>query len=120
MHWIGWSFLLLGILTAACGAVLLAIRLRAHQRWTHTEGKVVDSIVAGPDATRSYSAHVTVRWKVGGQEYSKAFDNWGSDESRGSFEKIVALYPKGSAAPILYNPADPSRAHLPRTVAACA
>jgi hypothetical protein len=105
-------FFVLGTLTTAFGAVLFAIRLRAHQRWTRTVGEVIDSIVAGPDATRSYSAHITIRWNAGGQEYSKVFDNWGSDDSLASFEKIVARYPKGSVAPILYDPAAPSSAYL--------
>ena len=105
-------FFALGILTAALGVALFVIRLRVHQRWTRTEGEVIDSIVAGPDATLSYSAHVTVRWNAGGQQYLKTFDNWGSDESRASFDKIVARYSQGSAAPILYNPADPSQAYL--------
>jgi Protein of unknown function (DUF3592) len=109
VHWI---FRILGILTAAFGAVLFAIRHRAHQRWTRTVGEVIDSIVAGPDATRSYSAHVTVRWNAGGQQYLKTFDNWGSDDSRASFDKIVAFHSQGSAAPIHYNPADPSQAYL--------
>jgi Protein of unknown function (DUF3592) len=112
MHWTGWMFLVLGTLTTAFGAVLFAIRLRAHRRWTPTVGEVIDSIVAGPDATRSYSAQVTIRWKVGGQEYSNTFDDWSSDDSPALFEKIVARYPKRSAATILYNPADPSKAYL--------
>jgi Protein of unknown function (DUF3592) len=112
MHWTGWMFFVLGTLTTAFGAVLFAIRLRAHQRWTRTEGEVIDSIVAGPDAARSYSAHITVRWNAGGQQYSKVFDDWGSDDSHALFEKIAAGYPKGSAAPVLYNPADPSNAYL--------
>jgi hypothetical protein len=112
MRWTAWTFLILGILTTAFGAVLLVIRLRALQRWTHAQGEVIDSAVAGPDTTRSYSANITVRWMVDGQQYSKKFDNWGSDESHASFEKFVEHYPIGSAAPILCNPADPSRAYL--------
>jgi hypothetical protein len=112
MHWTAWTFLILGILTTGFGATLLVIRLRALQRWTGAQGQVVDSTVAGPDETRSYSANVTVRWMVDGQQYSRKFDNWGSDESRASFEKIVERYPTGSAPRILYNPADPSRAYL--------
>lgn len=112
MHWTGWIFLILGVLTTGFGTVLFGIRLFALKRWTRVHGKVIDSCIAGTDAARSHSANVTIRWNVDGRDYSKTFDDWGSDEARASFEKIVERYPQGSAAPILYNPADPSRAYL--------
>jgi hypothetical protein len=112
MHWTAWTFLILGILTTGFGAALLILRLRALQHWTRTHGEVIDSTVSGPDSDRSYSANVTARWNVDGQQYSKKFDNWGSDESRAFFERIVERYPVGSAPRILYNPANPSHAYL--------
>jgi Protein of unknown function (DUF3592) len=93
------------------GIVLLATRLRALKRWTRVQGEVTESAVVG-DLDRAYSARITVRWQAGGSEYLKSFDNWGSDSCRAAFDNIIAHYPKGSTAPILYNPANPSRAYL--------
>ena len=112
MHRSGCTFLIVGVLTTGFGAVLFGIRLLALNRWTRVQGEVIDARIAGPDATRSYSANVTIGWTIGGLEYSNTFDDWGSDEDRASFERIIERYPKGSVAPILYNPADPSRAYL--------
>ena len=112
MHWTSWIFRILGALTTGFGAVLLCIRLLALRRWTRVHGQVIDACVAGPDSSRSYSANVTILWNAGGRDYSKTFDDWASDEPRAYFEKIIERYPKGSTAPILYNPDDPSRAYL--------
>jgi hypothetical protein len=108
----GWSFLILGLLTAVFGAVMLTIRLVALQKWTHLQGEVTDAVVQGPDLDDNFTAKVTVRWKFAGADYSKQFDNWGQSTGRESFDRILARYPKGSAAPILCDPAKPSSAFL--------
>lgn len=91
---------------------MLTIRLIALQRWTHVQGEVTDSIVRGPDIDDNFSAKVTVRWKFNGADYSKDFDNWGQSTGRAGFDRLVARYPKGSAASILCDPSNPSSAFL--------
>ncbi|MGA3189890.1 MAG: DUF3592 domain-containing protein [Bryobacteraceae bacterium] len=108
----GWSFLILGLLTAVFGIVILAIRIIALQRWTHVQGEVIVSVVNGPDIEELYRPSITIRWKAGASEYSKKFNDWGSSGSPNSFRAILTRYPKGSPAPILCDPANPSRAFL--------
>jgi hypothetical protein len=109
--WTGWSFLVLGIAATLGATALLAYRVLALQRWANTQGRVVESKVFGPNDEGSYYAKVTVRWEVNSEGFSKGFATWGNG-GQAAAEKIVARYPQGSAAPILYNPAKPSRAFL--------
>ena len=110
--WTGWSFLILGIMTAVFGIVVLTTRLRALDRWTHVDGEVVESVVLGPDIDEMYTPHVTIRWIFNGAEYSKKFSIWGSAGGTGGFDRILARYPKGSRAPILCDPSNPGSAML--------
>ena len=105
-----WSQIALGLATVGFGIVVLAIRTVALRRWTMVEGQVLESVVHGVGG--EFSAKVTVRWNFNGSDYSRTFDNWGMDANRGSFDLIVARYPKGGSAPILCNPANPSKAFL--------
>jgi len=68
--------------------------------------------VIGPGVEEDFHANVTVRWKVKETEYSKKFNNWGTSTGRSSYDRIVARFPKGASAPILYDPANPARAYL--------
>ena len=110
--WTGWSFLALGLLTAALGIVLLALRIIALQRWTTVSGVVTESTVQGPDFDENYHAMVTLRWNLHGVEYKKAFNNWGQGTGREDYGRIAAKFPQGSSAPLLVNPQKPSEAFL--------
>jgi hypothetical protein len=110
--WIGWVFLVLGLLTIGFGIVVLAIRMIALRRWTRVDGEIIESAVLGPDRDKEYWANVTVSWRANGAKYSKKFDNWGRGDERDSFEKIAARYREGSSAPVLFNPSNPSKAYL--------
>jgi hypothetical protein len=83
--------------------VVLAIRIVALRRWTTVEGQVLESVVV--ETAGEFSARVTVRWNFNGSDYSRTFDNWGTEARRASRDLIVARYPKGGPAPILCNPA---------------
>lgn len=107
--WTGWSFLILGLLTAIFGVVILTIRLLALQRWTNVQGEVLEAAVNGPDYDEQYSASVTMTWKFDGKPYSKRFAQWGNGGTAAA-ERIVTRYKKGSTASILCDPAHPSNA----------
>jgi hypothetical protein len=108
--WLTSSQIALGAATIGFGIVLLAVRMVAMRRWTTVQGQVLESLVV--DTAGEFSARVTVRWNFNGSDYSRTFDNWGTDGRRGSYDLIVARCPKGGPAPILCNPANPSKAFL--------
>jgi hypothetical protein len=110
--WTGWSFIILGLATALTGIVILTIRILALQRWTAVEGEVLNSILEGPDIDEVYYPKITIRWTLNGGQFTKTFNNWGRAGAASSFDKIMARYPKGSRAPILCDPANPSRVFL--------
>jgi hypothetical protein len=108
--WLTSSQIALGLATVGFGIAVLAIRIVALRRWTTVEGQVLESVVV--NTAGEFSARVTVRWNFNGSDYSRTFDNWGTDARRGSYDSIVGRYPKGGPAPILCNPANPSKAFL--------
>jgi hypothetical protein len=109
-NWLTWSQIVLGLATVGFGIVVLAIRILALRRWTTVEGRVLESVVV--DTAGEFSARVTIRWNFNGSDYSRTFDDWGTDARRASHDLIVARYPKDGPAPILCNPANPSKAFL--------
>jgi hypothetical protein len=120
------------LVLAALGVLLFIIyflnlaRVQASEGWlavqgTITESWIDESITTDQDGSASsrYAPKVRYRYTVMGTEYQGeriAFGP-GRSGSRSSVEKVLAKYPKGSAALVYYNPEKPADAVLDRSIA---
>nr|WP_276315227.1 DUF3592 domain-containing protein [Mesorhizobium jarvisii] len=128
------KFLLVGFACAVSGtlSVITFVKWREVQalsRWLPTPGKVISSRVearevrssgAGSDSTdttemRNFPA-ITFEYKVGGKKFQSS--RYSVKENLGNFEvrETLAQFPRGAEVTVFYNPADPSKAVIERTM----
>jgi hypothetical protein len=128
------KFLLVGFACAVSGMLSLITfvkwrEVQALSRWLPTPGKVISSRVearevrssgAGSDSTdttemRNFPA-ITFEYKVGGKKFQSS--RYSVKENLGNFEvrETLAQFPRGAEVTVFYNPADPSKAVIERTM----
>lgn len=128
------KFLLVGFACAVYGMLSLITFLkwrevRALSRWLPTPGKIISSRVearevrnsgAGSDSSdttemRNFPA-ITFEYKVGGKKFQSS--RYSVKENLGNFEipETLAQFPRGAEVTVFYNPADPSKAVIERTM----
>ena len=128
------KFLLVGFACAVSGMLSLItfVKWREVQtlsRWLPTPGKIISSRVearevrssgAGSDSTdttemRNFPA-ITFEYKVGGKKFQSS--RYSVKENLGNFEvpETLAQFPRGAEVTVFYNPADPSKAVIERTM----
>ncbi|MCA0031669.1 DUF3592 domain-containing protein [Mesorhizobium sp. B263B2A] len=103
--------------------------VRALSHWLPTPGKIISSRVearevrssgAGSDSSdttemRNFPA-ITFEYKVGGKKFQGS--RYSVQENLGNFEvtETLAQFPRGADVTVFYNPADPSKAVIERTM----
>ncbi|ESY69580.1 MULTISPECIES: DUF3592 domain-containing protein [Mesorhizobium] len=103
--------------------------VQALSHWLPTPGKIVSSRVearevrssgAGSDSSdttemRNFPA-ITFEYKVGGKKFQGS--RYSVKENLGNFEvtETLAQFPRGAEVTVFYNPADPSKAVIERTM----
>ncbi|WP_245481743.1 MULTISPECIES: DUF3592 domain-containing protein [unclassified Mesorhizobium] len=103
--------------------------VKALSRWLPTPGKIISSRVearevrnsgVGSDSTdttemRNFPA-ITFEYKVGGKKFQSS--RYSVKENLGNFEvaETLAQFPRGAEVTVFYNPADPSKAVIERTL----
>ncbi|WP_179296306.1 MULTISPECIES: DUF3592 domain-containing protein [unclassified Mesorhizobium] len=128
------KFLLVGFACAVSGMLSLITivkwrEVQALSRWLPTPGKIISSRVearevrssgAGSDSTdttemRNFPA-ITFEYKVGGKKFQSS--RYSVKENLGNFEvrETLAQFPRGAEVTVFYNPADPSKAVIERTM----
>ncbi|BCH10320.1 hypothetical protein MesoLj131c_45780 [Mesorhizobium sp. 131-3-5] len=128
------KFLLVGFACAVSGMLSLITfvkwrEVQALSRWLPTPGKIISSRVearevrssgAGSDSTdttemRNFPA-ITFEYKVGGRKFQSS--RYSVKENLGNFEvrETLAQFPRGAEVAVFYNPADPSKAVIERTM----
>lgn len=128
------KFLLVGFACAVAGGLSIVTLLkwrevRALSHWLPTPGKVISSRVearevrssgVGSDSTdstemRNFPA-ITFEYKVGGKKFQSS--RYSVQENLGNFEVAETLerFPRGGEVTVFYNPADPSKAVIERTM----
>lgn len=128
------KFLLVGFACAVSGmlSVITFLKWREVQalsRWLPTPGKIISSRVearevrssgAGSDSTdttemRNFPA-ITFEYKVGGKKFQSS--RYSVKENLGNFEvrETLAQFPRGAEVTVFYNPSDPSKAVIERTM----
>ncbi|BCH02519.1 hypothetical protein MesoLj131b_45180 [Mesorhizobium sp. 131-2-5] len=128
------KFLLVGFACAVSGMLSLITfvkwrEVQALSRWLPTPGKIISSRVearevrssgSGSDSTdttemRNFPA-ITFEYKVGGKKFQSS--RYSVKENLGNFEvrETLAQFPRGAEVTVFYNPADPSKAVIERTM----
>ncbi|AEH89164.1 DUF3592 domain-containing protein [Mesorhizobium opportunistum] len=128
------KILLVGFACAVAGmlsfiGVMKWREVRALSHWLPTPGKIVSSRVearevrssgAGSDSSdttemRNFPA-ITFEYKVGGKKFQSS--RYSVQENLGNFEvtETLAQFPRGADVTVFYNPADPSKAVIERTM----
>ena len=128
------KFLLVGFACAVSGMLSLITfvkwrEVQALSRWLPTPGKIISSRVearevrssgSGSDSTdttemRNFPA-ITFEYKVGGRKFQSS--RYSVKENLGNFEvrETLAQFPRGAEVTVFYNPADPSKAVIERTM----
>ncbi|QKD20192.1 DUF3592 domain-containing protein [Mesorhizobium sp. NZP2077] len=128
------KILLVGFACAVAGGLSIVTFLkwrevRAASRWSPTPGKIISSRVearevrssgAGSDSTdsteiRNFPA-ITYEYKVGGKTFQSS--HYSVQENLGNFEvaETLARFPRGAAVTVFYNPSDPAKAVIERTM----
>ena len=103
--------------------------VKALSRWLPTPGKIISSRVearevrrsgVGSDSTdttemRNFPA-ITFEYKVGGKKFQSS--RYSVKENLGNFEvnETLAQFPRGAEVTVFYNPADPSKSVIERTL----
>ncbi|QKC86422.1 DUF3592 domain-containing protein [Mesorhizobium sp. NZP2077] len=126
--------MLVGFACAVAGGLSIVTFLkwrevRAASRWSPTPGKIISSRVearevrssgAGSDSTdsteiRNFPA-ITYEYKVGGKTFQSS--HYSVQENLGNFEvaETLARFPRGAAVTVFYNPSDPAKAVIERTM----
>jgi Protein of unknown function (DUF3592) len=128
------KFLLVGFACAVAGMLSIVTLLkwrevRAVSRWFPTPGKIVSSRVEAREVTSSGSGSesststeirnfpaITFAYKVGGKTFRGS--RYSVQENVGNFEvsETLARFPKGADVTVFYDPADPSKAVIERTM----
>ena len=117
---------------AGCLSLITFVKWREVQalsRWLPTPGKIISSRVEARkvrvsgvgvdsnDATeiRNFPA-ITFEYKVGGKKFRSS--RYSVKENLGNFEvaETLAQFPSGAEVTVFYNPADPSKAVIERTL----
>ena len=128
------KFLLVGFACAIAGGLSLItfVKWREVQRlsrWSPTPGKIISSRVearevrssgVGSDSSdttemRNFPA-ITFEYKVGGKKFRSS--RYSVKENLGNFEvtETLAQFPTGAEVTVFYDPADPSKAVIERTM----
>ncbi|MGX5841226.1 DUF3592 domain-containing protein [Mesorhizobium sp. ArgA1] len=128
------QFLIVGFVcvVAAVLSFITFVKWREVQvmsRWLPTPGKIISSRVearkvrvsgVGPDSekvteTRNFPA-ITFEYKVGNKKFRGS--RYSVKENLGNFEveETLAQFPTGAAVTVFYNPADPSKAVIERSL----
>jgi hypothetical protein len=128
------KFLLVGFACAVAGMFALVTLLkwrevRAVSRWFPTPGKIVSSRVEarevtssgsgsgsrGSTETRSFPA-IIFEYKVDGKKFRSS--RYGVQENVGNFavSETLARFPKGADVTVFYDPCDPAKAVIERTM----
>ncbi|MER9230850.1 DUF3592 domain-containing protein [Mesorhizobium sp. M0622] len=128
------KFLLIGFACAVAGMLSLVTFLkwrevRAVSRWSPTPGKIVSSRVEAREVTSSGSGSdsrgstemrnfpaITFEYKVNGKKFRSS--HYSVRENLGNFAvaEILARFPNGAGVTVFYNPADPAKAVIERTM----
>lgn len=128
------KILLVGFVCVVAGCLSLITILkwrevRALSRWLPTPGKIISSRVearevrssgVGSDSSdttemRNFPA-ITFEYKVGAKKFQSS--RYSVKENLGNFEvaETLAQFPRGAEVTVFYNPADPSKAVIERTM----
>ena len=128
------KFLLVGFACAVAGMLSLITfvkwrEVQALSHWLPTPGKIISSRVearevrssgVGSDSSdttemRNFPA-ITFEYKVGGKKFQSS--RYSVKENLGNFEvpETLAQFPRGAEVTVFYNPADPSKAVIERTM----
>jgi Protein of unknown function (DUF3592) len=122
---LAWSCGLFAVVAA--GGILVAagvkaLEIRRARRWPSTEGRVIASRVEArrsrPGGDLSNQPFVQYEYVVGGRTYRGARVDVGERTPGSELEAVLARYPVGAAVTVFYDPADPSKALLERTLPA--
>lgn len=128
------KFLLVGFACAVAGGLSIVTFLKwrevkAVSRWLPAPGKIISSRVEArevrssgsgsesSDATeiRNFPA-ITYEYKVGGKTFQSS--HYSVQENLGNFEvtETLARFPRGAKVTVFYNPSDPAKAVIERTM----
>lgn len=114
--WTYRCFLWGGVLCLLIGLGVFYRRANALQTWKTTQGRVLESKVVPPynpkDDQQTYSPEVTVSYSAGSREFTRKLKDWSSSSNYQGRLKVIARYPAGASVEVLYNPSDPSSAHI--------
>ena len=128
------KILLVGFACAVAGMLSIVTLLkwrevRAISRWFPAPGKIVSSRVEAREVTRSGSGSesststeirnfpaITFEYKVGGKTFRSS--RYSVQENVGNFEvsETLARFPRGADVTVFYDPSDPSKAVIERTM----
>jgi len=128
------KFLLIGFACLVAGGLSLVTLLkwrevRAVSRWLPTPGKIISSRVEAREVTSSGSGSdsststeirnfpaITFQYKVGGKSFQSS--HYSVQENLGNFEvpETLARFPKGAAVTVFYDPSNPAKAVIERTM----
>ncbi|WP_292401627.1 DUF3592 domain-containing protein [Mesorhizobium sp.] len=124
---VGFACVVAGMLSVA--TLLKWREVRAVSRWLPTPGKILSSRVearevtsSGPGSqrrrsteTRSFPA-ITFEYKVRGETFRSS--RYGVQENVGNFavSETLARFPKGADVTVFYDPSDPAKAVIERTM----
>ncbi|MER8577749.1 DUF3592 domain-containing protein [Mesorhizobium sp. M1423] len=128
------KFLLIGFACAVAGMLSLVTLLkwwevRAVSRWSPTPGKIISSRVEAREVTSSGSGSdsrgstemrnfpaITFEYKVNGKKFRSS--HYSVQENLGNFAvaETLAKFPNGAGVTVFYNPADPAKAVIERTM----
>lgn len=128
------KFLLIGFACVVAGSLSFITfvkwrEVRALSHWLPTQGRVISSRVearevrssgVGSDSSdttemRNFPA-ITFEYKVGGKKFQSS--RYSVQENLGNFEvaETLARFPRGADVTVFYNPADPGKAVIERTM----
>jgi hypothetical protein len=128
------KFLLVGFACAVAGMLTLVTLLkwrevRAVSRWFPTPGRIISSQVEAREVTSSGSGSesrgstetrnfpaITFEYKVGGKTFRSS--HYSVQENVGNFavSETLARFPRGADVTVFYDPSDPSKAVIERTM----
>ena len=112
-------------------AVIVKLReVRAASRWPSVPGKVISASASAKEVTTHHAtedgeegktekrnfARISYRYKVGAKEYTCSRLSIGEDMGNDDVEGKLKRYPVGKAVEVFYNPVDPGKAVLERTL----
>ncbi|QPC95269.1 DUF3592 domain-containing protein [Mesorhizobium sp. INR15] len=126
--------MLVGFACAVAGMLSLITfvkwrEVKAVSRWLPTPGKIISSRVearevkssgAGSDTSNSTEIRnfpaITYEYKVGGKKFQSA--HYSVQENLGNFEvtETLARFPRGAEVTVFYNPTNPAKAVIERTM----